>query len=150
MGAVTGQGQKRAIWRNKIQEQTMARPRKPPTLHLVQGTHRKDRHGPLPSPLSHLAPLGPPPADWKPDGKALWNELAAQIPLGVATKGDRLAFETLCRLVMRMRVDIAPTPALASQIKSFCLLFGLTPTSRALLAQPPEQDSPLDEYTRRE
>lgn len=125
----------------------MARPRKPTELHVVEGTHRKDRHGPLKSPLAHLEPLGPPPADWKPDGKLLWNELAAQIPLGVATKGDRLAFETLCRLVMRMRVDKAPTPALAAQIRAYCALFGLSPSARATLApSPTDPDNPLDKY----
>lgn len=133
----------------KFRGDEMGRPRKPTELHIVDGTHRKDRHGPLPSPLARVEPLGPPPSDWEPAGKALWHELATQIPLGVATKGDRLSFETLCRLVMRMRADKTPTPALAAQIRAYAALFGLSPSARASLAPPPpaDDDDPLRKYT---
>jgi len=124
----------------------MARPRKPTQLHIVAGTHRKDRHRPLPSPLAPLEPLGPAPSDWTAEGKKLWHELGAQVPLGVATKSDRLTFETLCRLVVRMRADKTPTPALASQIRAYANLFGLTPSARALLVQP--TDDPESEAER--
>lgn len=110
----------------------MARQRKPPTLHLVQGTHRKDRHGRLPSPLAHVQPLGPPPADWTPKAKALWGEIGGMIPLGVACKSDRLAFELLCRLVAKVRENPASlTPALAAQIRCSAASFGMSPADRA-------------------
>src|ERR1700745_1086503 len=102
----------------------MGRPRKPPQLHVVEGTYRKDRHGPLPSPLAHLEPLGDAPAEWQPAGKALWHEIGAQIPLGVASRHDRIAFEILCRLVIKVRSDPhSLTPALAAQIRTHCGLF---------------------------
>jgi hypothetical protein len=57
-----------------------------------------------------------------------------------------LTFETLCRLVMQMRVDKTPTPALASQIRSYANLFGLSPSARATLATPPDADDPAAKY----
>lgn len=126
----------------------MARQRKPPALHIVEGTHRKDRHGPLPSPLAHLEPLGPPPADWKPNGKMLWHEIGAMVPLGVAFKSDRLMFELLVRLVAKVREDPAAlTPALAAQIRCSAASFGLSPADRARVSAPqPAGDDPAAKY----
>ena len=115
----------------------MARQKKPPILHVVQGTHRKDRHGPLPSPLAHLEPLGPPPADWKPAAKALWHEIGGMVPLGVACKSDRLTFELLVRLVAKVREDSASlTPALAAQIRCSAAAFGMSPADRSRVSAP--------------
>jgi hypothetical protein len=127
----------------------MGRPRKPPQLHVVEGTYRKDRHGPLPSPLAHFEPLGDAPADWQPAGKMLWHEIGAQIPLGVASRHDRVAFEIFVRLVIAVRADHNNcTPAMASQIRAYCGLFGMTPSDRAKFCQPPAEGAtdPLTEY----
>ena len=89
----------------------MARPRKPTGLHVVEGTYRRDRHG-LPSPSWLAEPLGAPPADWLPLAKALWHEIANQIPHGVAGKSDRVVFELLIfacwRRFARLRPRLAP------------------------------------------
>ena len=47
---------------------------------------------------------------------------------------------------MQMRVDKTPTPALASQIRSYANLFGLSPSARATLATPPDADDPAAKY----
>jgi hypothetical protein len=126
----------------KFGVEKMGRPRKPPSLHVVQGTHRADRHGKLPSPLALLEPLGPAPKGWTPKGKALWHEMAALIPQGVAGKHDRLAFEVLVRLMIEIRSDHTRlTPAMAGQIRAYCGVFAMTPSDRAkLVAAPKEVD----------
>ena len=90
----------------------MARPRKPTGLHVVEGTYRRDRHG-LPSPSWLAEPLGAPPADWLPLAKALWHEIANQIPHGVAGKSDRVVFE----LLIRMLAQVRKTPAALSPLR---------------------------------
>jgi len=123
----------------------MARQRKPPELHIVQGTHRKDRHGPLPSPLAHLEPLGPPPSGWLPAAKALWAEIGGMIPLGVACKSDRLTFELLVRLVAKVREKPESlTPALASQIRACAASFGMSPADRARVSALRADDDEIE------
>jgi hypothetical protein len=117
----------------------MAKQRKPTTLHLIEGTFRRDRHG-LPSPAWMLEPLGAPPADWLPLAKGLWQEVANQIPHGVATKSDRVTFEILIRMLAQVReTPAALTPALASQIRVCAGAFGMSPADRAKLAAPPPE-----------
>jgi hypothetical protein len=125
----------------------MARPRKPTTLHLIEGTYRKDRHG-LPSPGWLAEPLGAPPVDWLPLAKALWHEVAGQVPRGVATTSDRVAFEILFRSLAKVReTSGCLTPALASQIWASCSAFGMTPADHAKLsAPPPLEPDPAEKY----
>lgn len=47
--------------------------------------------------------LGAPPADLLPLAKGLWQEVANQIPHGVATKSDRVTFEILIRMLAQVR-----------------------------------------------
>jgi hypothetical protein len=81
-----------------------------------------------------VEPLGNPPADWKPIAKALWHEIANQIPPDVATKADRISVEMLVRLVAKVREKpVELTPALAAQIRASCAEFGMTPSARTRL-----------------
>jgi hypothetical protein len=115
----------------------MARPRKPVGLHVIEGTYRKDRHG-LPTPSWLAEPLGAPPADWLPAAKALWHELAALVPAGVATKHDRVTFELLVRMLAMVReAPDALSPAMAAQIRASAGAFGMSPADRAKLSAPP-------------
>lgn len=115
----------------------MPRPRKPQHLHIVQGTFRRDRHGPRDAEPEVFLPLGDPPAGWNAGAKTLWHELAAQVPAGVATGCDRTMFEVLIRLVAKMREgpDVM-TPALAAQIRTACAVFGMTPADRSRVMVP--------------
>jgi hypothetical protein len=117
----------------------MLQPGRKPTptrLKLLQGNPGKRR---LPeSEVRGVGELGDAPAGFAPLGKALWHELAGQVPFGVATASDRVAFEVLVRLVGIMRADpCALTPALAGQIRNACAEFGLTPSARTRLPAPP-------------
>jgi hypothetical protein len=84
--------------------------------------------------------LGAPPADLLPLAKGLWQEVANQIPHGVATKSDRVTFEILIRMLAQVReTPAALTPALASQIRVCAGAFGMSPADRAKLAAPPPE-----------
>jgi hypothetical protein len=109
----------------------MARQRKPPQLHIIEGTHRKDRHGRLPATAAFREPLGGPPADWLPKAKMLWHEVANMLPAGVAAKSDRVVFEVLIRLLAKVREKPESlTPAAASQIRACAASFGMSPADR--------------------
>ncbi len=121
----------------------MSRPRKPTSLHVVSGTFRKDRHGDRVGEPVVAEPLGSPPAGWPIAAKMMWAELADYIPPGVATKADRVMFETLLRLVAKMRENSeALTPALAAQIRTACGCFGMSPADRSRVSAPrlPEEN----------
>ena len=115
----------------------MPRPRKPTKLHVVQGTLRTTRHRDRQNEPEVIEPLGGPPKEWAIEAKVLWAELANLIPPGVAAKADRVMFETLLRLVAKMREGPeAMTPALASQIRTACSVFGMTPADRSRVSVP--------------
>ena len=121
----------------------MPRPRKPTKLHIVQGTLRKSRHRDRQLEPEVIEPLGSPPAGWPIAAKMMWAELADYIPPGVATKADRVMFETLLRLVAKMRENSeALTPALAAQIRTACGCFGMSPADRSRVSAPrlPEEN----------
>ena len=110
----------------------MPRPRKSTKLHVVQGTLRTTRHRDRENEPGVTEPLGDAPETWALNAKLLWDELADQLPPGVATKADRVAFELLCRLVARLREGPKSlTPALASQVRTCCAAFGMTPADRS-------------------
>ncbi len=117
----------------------MATPRKPAALHVIQGTHRKDRHGAKPSPDAKLPePLGSAPASWKATKRATWDEISSLIPRDVANAADRIVVEVLVNLVLKMRANPSGmTPALAGQIRAACGTLAMTPSDRARLSTPP-------------
>ena len=121
----------------------MPRPRKPTKLHVVQGTLRATRHRDRQDEPEVIQLLGGPPEAWPIQAKLLWAELADHVPAGVARKADRVMFETLLRLVAKMREGPeSMTPALAAQIRTACAVFGMTPADRSRVSapQPPEEN----------
>ena len=115
----------------------MPRPRKPTSLHVVAGTLRSSRHRDRQDEPEVIEPLGAPPEAWALDAKLLWAEIGSYLPAGVARKADRLMFETLLRLVAKMREGPeAMTPALAAQLRCACSAFGMTPESRSRVSTP--------------
>jgi hypothetical protein len=114
------------------------RGRKPTPTHLKVVTNNPGRR-PFVSaePVVGGEPLGNPPHGLTPVAKALWLEIAAQLPPQVATRCDRVVFETLIRLVARMRENSeALTPSLAAQIRGCLGELGLTPSARTRLGTP--------------
>jgi P27 family predicted phage terminase small subunit len=76
-------------------------PKKPMSLHLLEGTYRTTRHkGTLEvekkiSKPFDLAPLPPPPKDLEPKAKALWIEMAASLEGRYFSKPDLYSFRPL-------------------------------------------------------
>ena len=77
--------------------------------------------------------LGAPPAHLNAELAALWSEIAAGIPEGVAGRSDAHAFELLVRLVARIRAGTFSS-AEAAQSRMLLDNFGLSPLGRARLA----------------
>ena len=121
----------------------MSRPRKPTSLHVIQGTLRTTRHRDRKDEPKVLDPLGGPPLGFPAEAKLLWAEVESYIPAGVAKKSDRVMFEVLLRLVAKMREGPeSMTPALAAQVRTACAVFGMTPADRSRVSAPqsPEEN----------
>jgi hypothetical protein len=126
----------------------MPRPRKPTQLLVVEGNLRPGRHAERALEPVVDIPLGGPPRGWKPDGKALWWEIANAIPANVATKADRLIVELTCRLVGVMRKEPANfTSAIAAQLRCCLASLGLTPADRSRVSVRTKSSDPeMDEW----
>lgn len=77
----------------------MPRPRKPVEQHIIDGTYRKDRHGPAPQPDPDGGDdLGPPVKPRSLTGEAgkIWDQLARQLT-GVLRARDTLLLVEMCR-----------------------------------------------------
>lgn len=74
--------------------------RKPIEQHVIEGTYREDRHGPL---TTADMPEPPPerPAKLTEAEAAVWNEVVAGVLVGVVKKRDVPTLVELCRWVVR-------------------------------------------------
>lgn len=61
----------------------------------------------------------------------IWDELAAQVPVGVATFSDRVAFETLVKLTAELRRPGKPDKGLAALQDRLLTRFAMNPQGRA-------------------
>lgn len=144
------------------------RNRKPSHLHLVQGTHRKDRHGSADKARAALRKATttrrPAPPRWL-DGAARreWDRIAPKLHRdGLLRSEDVAALACYCRsygelqeceAVLREhgrtyrtkqghevpRPEVSQARAAAKQVREFALEFGLTPASSDR-AKRPERD----------
>jgi hypothetical protein len=114
----------------------MGRPRKPQALHEMNGTfekHPERRRANEPKPEG---PIGPPPPSFNPDlsfGRehiALWHEVVSQVPPGVLTSSDRMHVEIICRLMYRVRHQIAKAGEFA-RLESMLAKMGMNPSDRS-------------------
>jgi hypothetical protein len=123
----------------------MSRQPKPTRLHELEGTTNPTRHADRAvEPKAHGS-LGAPPDSFAAKGQAVWYELRKQVPEGVGTSCDRMAFELLCRLVVQVRVSPGDlSPALAAQLRCALGAFGMTPSDRARLSVPPPREPDTD------
>ncbi len=130
----------------------MGRPRKPVVKHVLDGTYRADRHGPLPvDPDAVPAPVKP--ADLTGAAGDLWDRIVRLLP-GVVRDRDAEQLAEMCRWWARaQRVGAALDKAqpgslrfgrLTSQAATatgtfdrIAKRFGLTPADRAALTVEP-------------
>lgn len=129
----------------------MGRPRKPGTLHILEGTHRRDRHGD-PAAVESMN-LGEPVPPKYLKGWALryWHEITPRLrEMKCATAADSAALAQLCTwwaaarrftLMLEKAKDgdkrlyrLASNLAMATnQFQAIACRFGLTPSDRAKL-----------------
>ena len=79
----------------------MGRPRKPTEKHLLDGTFRKDRHGPVPADLG-TAPPPVKPADLTGPAGEFWNRVTVLLA-GVVRDRDGEQLAELCRWWARVQ-----------------------------------------------
>lgn len=125
------------------------RPRKPTALHVVQGTHRADRHGelgtePEDKPVSDLKP----PKWLQADGRKVWRELAPiALEMGVLTESGRELFAHACsQLAVARKQQSSDAPKSLDMAFKILGQFGFTPSMKAKLAVNPKKADPLGEF----
>jgi hypothetical protein len=81
----------------------------------------------------YTGPLGDPPEKMSAAHKALWAELSAIVPSGVAEKSDRWMFEVLVCLMADFRKGVARGGEV-SQLLNLLAKLGMTPADRSRVA----------------
>lgn len=119
----------------------MVMPRKPQALRELQGTDRdhpgrQNKNQPVVT-----RGIGPAP-DHLPDAvRKIWDEIVTNMYAGVLGEADRLALETLARLVYVMRTDFDEmNAAKLSQLSGLLGRFGMTPSDRTKIVVPKKDD----------
>lgn len=96
-------------------------------------------------------PLGPPPESFDADHVAAWQEVCHHAPIGVLKIADRVAVETLVKLIVASRRENIEDISSAKLTLMVTLLgrLGMTPVDRAKLAVPqPATVNPFEQFAR--
>lgn len=115
----------------------MPTPRKPTALRELQGTikdhpGRQNKNEPSPA-----RGIGPPPSHLDSHHSEIWDEIVSNMYAGVLGEADRVALETLSRLVHEMRTNFEEmTAAKLSQLSTLLGRFGMTPSDRTKIVVP--------------
>lgn len=110
----------------------MPRPRKPTTLHVLNGTaeHNRARFADRDDEPTDNRPLGPPSETMRPDQRAAWMEIDRLAPW--LSHADRIAVEIAAVLLARFRVEPSMMPpALLTRLETMLGRLGLTPSDRS-------------------
>lgn len=116
----------------------MGRRPKPSAMHELSGSFEKhpERRAKRKNEPKPHGPLGAPPASFKPElsvGReliAIWEEIVAQVPTGVLTISDRMHVEILCRLLYKIRHNLAKSGDFA-RAESLLGKMGMNPSDRS-------------------
>jgi len=118
----------------------MPQPRKPTALRKLQGTiddhpGRQNKNQPEPE-----RGIGPPPSHLDDTHQNVWDEIVSNMYAGVLGEADRMALETLTRLVVEMRTNFEEmTAAKLSQLSTLLGRFGMTPSDRTKIVVPKQE-----------
>jgi phage terminase small subunit len=141
------------------------RPRKSVEQHVLDGTYRKDRHGPLtPENTPATAPPPPVPSNLTTAERAAWKQLTALLA-GVVKPRDTPTLVELCRWMARADLIAVALAAVKPGAKGFAQLltaaaiatdkvavlsgrFGLSPSDRAKLGADVHTPAPAQVKTR--
>lgn len=121
------------------------RPRKPTSLHVIEGTRtRTDRSA---EPVDSR-PLGEPPKHLKAAQRRVWEEFVESMPAGVLAQADRYAVEVVVLLIAKMRTAAGLTAAEIGTLQRGLASLGMTPADRSRVGlakkEPQKAVSPWD------
>jgi len=115
----------------------MAANKKPTALRELQGTANRNKHRDNQDQPVVTRGIGPAPKHLNDDQKEIWDEVVSSMYAGVLGEADRLALETLTRLVYTMRTDFEEmSAAKLSQLSTMLGKFGMTPSDRTKIVVP--------------
>jgi phage terminase small subunit len=115
----------------------MANVRKPTSIHLANGTFRKDRHGEIDNQLIIEQEL-PPPPQWIDElARTEWFRIVDAMGLSVLRATDSAALTLYCTIYSTFvqSKGLIPPPLIV-QFRSVMNDLGLTPQSRAKINLP--------------
>ena len=143
----------------------MSNPRKPKAQKIIEGTFRKDREPtPIPDNVEHIKKIPRPPEYLTATAKAYWKKISKiLIDRNVLTDGDLMGLEILCnsyamylecfqvirKVGLKNYVEernsqtalaLTTLNKLSTAIKTWCGVFGLSPSDRAKMAIPEGKD----------
>lgn len=110
----------------------MANKQKPTNIHLLTGTHRKDRHGDPEQKVEIKEQIKTAP-DWLPDeAKVEWKRICKALKeSGVLTEVDSTILAQYCLLYSELAVERTEfSAAKHTQLRMCMTEMGLTPSSR--------------------
>lgn len=76
---------------------------------------------------------------------AVWREIVAGIPKGVAGPPDRFLIEIACALLTQVRADPSPSASLLGELRKCLGELGMTPASRTRFVIRPKVQNPFAE-----
>lgn len=93
-----------------------------------------------------LAALGSPPEWLTGPQRAVWRDLAADLPWLRAS--DRAVTASTCLLICKMRDDKVPSSGLVKELRAHLSALGATPVDRQRIVwqAPPDKPDPADEF----
>jgi|TARA_B100001105_G_scaffold141225_1_gene113128 hypothetical protein len=119
----------------------MAANKKPTALRELQGTANRNKHRDNQDPPVVTRGIGPAPKYLNDAQSEIWDEIVSGMYSGVLGEADRLALETLTRLVYTMRTDFEEmSAAKLSQLSTMLGRFGMTPSDRTKIVVPKKDD----------
>ena len=118
----------------------MANPKKPTALKKLQGTDKQNKHRHNQSQPEVVRGIGKPASHLNNQQQKIWDEIVGNMYAGVLGEADRIALETLTRLVHEMRTDFTEmTAAKLTQMSNLLSRFGMTPSDRTKIVIPKQE-----------
>lgn len=114
----------------------MGRPKTPTAIKEARGSFRNHPERRPDGEMVPLEGIGPAP-DTLIVEAYIWDEIVGLMPAGVLGSTDRIALETTCKLIFKMRHDFDNmTAAQLGKLETFLSRFGMTPSDRSKIVLP--------------
>lgn len=125
----------------------MPNPRKPMAIKEIHGTAHRNKQRQNPNEPTPTRGIGPAPDHLGEEHSAVWDEVVSQMYAGVLGEADRIALETMVRLIYLMRSNFDEmTAAQLARLNGLLSQFGMTPADRTKISVPKNKDkgNPFD------